>query len=155
MRVNIIGLGSNWKQAPMDGECWGVGMLILKRSVSLLFLMHPQKLIHEYYEEHEEVMEKIRETKTQVITIEEDESLPGALIYPIEKMKSQYFTSTIAYMIAYAIHKGYTEIHLYGVPLVVKPEYHEQKCCIEFWIGMAKGTEIDVTIHGRTTLFGT
>lgn len=155
MKVNIIGLGAGWEKVSDNEENWGISSLILKKSLNLLFLMHPQELIHQYYEVHKEVMVKVKETGVQVITIVEDESLPGALIYPIHEMPSQYFTSSFAYMIAYAIYKGFTEIHMYGVPLVLKEEYYEQRTCIEFWIGLAKGRGIDVTIHGLTTLFST
>jgi len=153
MKVNIIGLGSSWKKAPMEGETWSMNAIVLKRPVKLIFSMHP---IDEWLQTAtygEEVLEKMQELDIPVITVEKDERLPNATLFPIDEMPSKYFTNSIAYMIAYAIYEGATTIHLYGVPLVLKDEYREQRACIEFWLGMAMGKGIDVTIYGGTSLF--
>ena len=155
MKVNIIGLGSNWKHAPEEGETWSVPGIVLKRSVSLIFSMHPLDLWLETASYGEEVIEKINELGISVISVELNDRLPNSTLFPIDEMQKDYFTSSFAYMIAYAIHKGVTSIHLYGVPLVLKDEYREQRACIEFWLGMATGKGIEIVIYGGTSLFTT
>lgn len=66
----------------------------------------------------------------------------------VEKLYgSLYLTSSPAYMMAYAILQGATEIGLYGVDLSIGDhEYFWQRPCVEAWIGFAKGRGIKVTI---------
>lgn len=78
--------------------------------------------------------------------------------YPYEritkKFRNNYFTSTIGYMIAYALdqHTRLTEnkhgikipvlteplrLKLYGIDMITKIEYQQQKGGVEFWLGYA------------------
>ena len=59
---------------------------------------------------------------------------------PIEK----YFTSTIAFMVALAIHEDVDRIEIYGVELCDEAEYIHQKACMEFWLGKASGLAIEL-----------
>lgn len=75
----------------------------------------------------------------------------GGEVFPYAAVEqlygSLYLTSSPAYMIAYAILKGATEIGLYGVDLSISDhEYFWQRPCAEAWIGFAKGRGIKVTI---------
>lgn len=72
-------------------------------------------------------------------------------VYPYAAVEalygSLYLTSSPAYMVAYAILEGATEIGLYGVDLSVSDhEYFWQRPCMEAWIGFAKGRGITVII---------
>ena len=58
----------------------------------------------------------------------------------------------MAYMIALAIEEGFQEIQLYGVECNLKLEYEEQKPCLEYFIGIAKGKGIKVYIHPTSKL---
>ncbi|MBE3143542.1 MAG: hypothetical protein IMZ61_06425 [Planctomycetes bacterium] len=85
----------------------------------------------------------------------------------IDKFDLGYFSDTICYQIAFALHEA-TEgrkkdhnlklkyplkIRLYGVDLQDKEEYGEEKGGVECWIGYALGLGADVTIsHGSTLL---
>ena len=57
-----------------------------------------------------------------------------------------YFTSSFAFMMALAIYEGFDEINIFGIDMEVNTEYAYQKPCGEFWIGMALGLGIKVTI---------
>lgn len=67
-----------------------------------------------------------------------------------------YFTCTFAYMMAFALYQhdmdkkaggpGVAEIGLWGVDMAVAEEYSHQKPCAEYWIGIARGMGIKVTI---------
>ena len=91
----------------------------------------------------------LRETKIPVMMIDKHPEVPASRRYPIEKVwtfpdKDPYFTCTPAYMIAYAIYKGYNEIHLFGIDLTINEEYQKQKACVEFWIAVAMTKGIGV-----------
>lgn len=51
-----------------------------------------------------------------------------------------YLTSSPAYMVAYALLIGASELAIYGVDLSINDhEYFWQRPCMEWWIGLAKG----------------
>ena len=156
MKVIIIGLGSSWNRAPMEGEVWGLNTLILRRPVKRLFLMHDIDLYLETNQfEIKETIEEVNKLDIPVMTIKKHKLIPNSVEYPLNDMPSKYFTNSFAYMIAYAIHKGATSIDLYGIPLTKKPEYMEQRNCIEYWLGYARGKGVEIRIFGLTALFGT
>ncbi len=68
------------------------------------------------------------------------------------KLRCDYFTSSIAYMIAYGIWAGFPHIGVYGVDLVVGVEYTEQKPCAEFWLGIARGRGIETYVPQESAL---
>lgn len=75
--------------------------------------------------------------------------LPKAKLYPLEEIKvrfGNYFTSSIAYMIALAIHEGAKEIGIWGISMLADEEYARQRPCVEYYIGIAQGMGINVVI---------
>lgn len=137
----------------MEGEIWGVNDLLLRRPVKLTFQIHNiDKLPHKDFLNVEAQVEEINKLGIPVIIREKHRLFPTGIIFPYDKMSVQYFSNTIAYMIAYAVYKGATEIEMYGVALLLKDEYANQRPCIEFWIGYAIGKGVKVTIHSPTTI---
>jgi hypothetical protein len=82
--------------------------------------------------------------------------LPSSVQYPIEDViKSvgiDYFTSTVAFEVAYAVMEGFKEIALYGIDLIVGTEYDVQKANLEFHLGMAHGLGVKVVIPPQSAL---
>jgi hypothetical protein len=72
----------------------------------------------------------------------------GLESYPLKAIQewsgSNYFTSSTAFIIAYAIYTGEKEINLYGIDMEDAIEYTSQRPCIAYWIGFgrAKGCTI-------------
>ena len=58
----------------------------------------------------------------------------------------EYMTSTIAYMFADAIREGFDDIHLHKILCSVDAHFYEQKSCLDWWAGYAKGKGINVTV---------
>lgn len=115
---------------------------------------------------------------------ERQPNLPTSVRYPIERLVAKfgdYFTSTIAFMLALAIEEidgavdsriafgdlvgrdanpraaiasMYSEytIGIFGVDLVVGEEYFWQKACAEYWIGVACSRGINVMLPKQTAL---
>jgi hypothetical protein len=91
-------------------------------------------------------------------------SIPNSVRFPIERLSKQfsrYWTSTVAFMLGAAIDALLTpesrgtdrpvaiegaEIGIYGIDLTVGSEYFYQKCCVEYFVGVAVGAGIRVTI---------
>ena len=102
--------------------------------------------------------------------------IPTAVRYPIEVMIAKfgdYYTSTVAAMMALAIHEidvavdkqgpfenyaalqkayGAYTIGIFGIDLVVGTEYFHQKACVEYYIGQACGRGILVYLPPETAL---
>lgn len=84
-----------------------------------------------------------------------DGTIPGAVLFPLEHLvrrffpgatqgpdgrwQGAYFTSTPALMLAWAIDQGYEEIGIYGIDLASDIEYLNQRPCVEYLIGLARG----------------
>jgi hypothetical protein len=75
---------------------------------------------------------------------------PLARRFPIEEVEaafgswqSPYWASGPAYMLAWAILQGYTEIHVYGIHLATEAEYREQRPNWEFLLGRFLGLKVD------------
>ena len=61
-------------------------------------------------------------------------------------------TSSVAYAIALAIHRGYERIELYGAEMETNTEYGHQRQGVAFWVGVAVGKGIEV-IHKSDTFW--
>lgn len=80
---------------------------------------------------------------------------PAAVRYPIEKARNRFgnfFTSTMAYMIALAIMEGYKRIELYGFEMESGTEYKYQRDSAEYFIGLAQALGIDVYLPSNCSL---
>jgi hypothetical protein len=65
----------------------------------------------------------------------------------------QYFTCTVAYMIAHALFEGYERITLNGMYHPMDSlEYMAAKPCVDFWCGVALGRGVNLEIRGETAL---
>jgi len=82
---------------------------------------------------------------------------PGVMEYPrawiAQQIGAPYFTSTIAYELALAWALQAGEVHVHGVALSLPGEIMSQRCCLEYWIGVLRGSGARVTVHGDTALF--
>lgn len=85
-----------------------------------------------------------------------DPSVKNSVCFPkdilVQEFGIEYFTSTIAEMLALAIYEGFTRIDLYGIDLIVGDEYTYQKPCAEFWLGIASAKGIHVNIPPTSAL---
>ena len=88
-------------------------------------------------------------------TVVTQEPLAGCEQYPLDTILQNfgnYFTNTISYMLAYAIELGATEIHIAGVDMAAIDEYGAQRPSCEYFIGLARGRGIAVTVPAVSDL---
>ena len=85
-----------------------------------------------------------------------DERIPHAVEYPFDDVATSvgqaYWNSSIAYVMAMAIHEGAKQIWIWGVDMTGGDEYAYQRPNMEYLIGVAKGKGIDVYIPEQSAL---
>lgn len=75
--------------------------------------------------------------------------------YPVAEVAQTtggVFESSVAYMLALAIHEGAEEIGIWGVTMEGNDEYAYQRPNCEYLIGLARGRGIKVFVHERSSL---
>lgn len=176
--VIILGTGASRTQCPFDCETWGVNATYIQREERLgkgLPFRHDKLFITDTLFSNRGTMHfdinRInrlkKEYNTHIIMLHQIKlgkyEVRGSQ-YPlkriVEKFGCEYFTSTICYMLAYALDKStvikngklvlnqdpYLNLRLYGVDMVTSSEYLLQKGGVEFWLGFAKGLGIDYQV---------
>ena len=73
----------------------------------------------------------------------------------IKKFNIDYFSSTICYVMAYALDKNVKKINLHGVDMSTKQEYFLQKAGVEYWIGRANQMGVGVFVAEGSSLMKT
>ena len=153
VKVAIIGFSSSHEEAPWQDptwEKWGMANDPYWAQMSRLFEMH----------ELEDLEERNGGLPPNYI----DDRLKGAWVplymqrkyfehvipFPVEI--EEYYASSVAYIMALAVHEGAEEIGLWGIDMAADTEYHEQKPNMEYFIGKARGKGITVYIHPSSSL---
>lgn len=90
-----------------------------------------------------------------VFMLDGSATFPSVVRFPIEELIGtvgrDYFTSTVAYALAYALALALDglvqEVGLWGIDLVHDTEYVDQRPCAEYWCGRLEGAGVKVTTH--------
>jgi len=145
MKVNIIGRGTGWEDAPRNELSWGITLINLKRDVDLVIDMNV------YEDGRWGEIERLGAIQSREKAKLNNVPYIDLKTYPIDTIikifKTDYFSNTVDYALALAIYKGFTEIGLYGINMLSGSEYAYQKAGVEFWIGQAMGRGIKVINH--------
>lgn len=152
----LWGMNGFWRAAKPD-----YGLDIPEDRFSLWFDMHTPEYIEAYGKAagvgDQQQQWLAREHPFPVFMLEENPTWPSVHAFPLERvigiLGRDYFTSTVAYCLAYALAQSdVAEIGLWGVDLVHSTEYADQRPCAEYWIGRAESSGLKVTIHERSAL---
>lgn len=84
--------------------------------------------------------------------------LEGAFPYPLAEIVEQfggYFTNTVSYLIALAIATEPDEIGVWGVDMAQSDEYRAQRPSCEYFLGLAVGKGIKITVPAQCDLLKT
>ena len=102
-----------------------------------------------------EMVKRINQMKVPFVGPYKYEEIPLSEEFPLKECTKRfgypYFSNTIAYMIAYALLKGAKEIELYGVNQAGSHEYSEERPSVEYWLGIAIGMGVKITINGKNS----
>lgn len=167
-KVSIAGFGVSRDEMPTKGELWGMNSLwkALDRRWTRWFEMHDGTTLGSFYKEVAKfpaVQASLSEQHQFLASLsipiyfhEPIDDFSTSVAYPIdtvgETLGEPYFCSTVAYMMALAIHEGYKEIGLYGIDLAAESEWAYQRPNMEYVIGLARGRGIKVTIAQPSSL---
>lgn len=152
MRVAIVG-GAKSTQglAPFDEDCeiWVLGNQIQQydgKRVSKIFELHDN--LSEHDPRYAEYIAKMN--IPMVVSDQFPIKADHIEIFPYEQAErflGDYFTSSGAFMVAYALLNGVTRLECYGWQMATNDhEYFKQRACFEAWLGFAKGRGVDVVL---------
>lgn len=174
-KVAIVGFALTKDQAPYDDpefEVWTVNQLyrFVPRQ-DRIFQLHKREGIitaNSHGGDGEKHIEELKAMDIPIYMQERHDDIPTSVKYPFEEMvqefgiprkgfaeKDAYFTNSISFMIALAIHEGFEEIHVYGVDMAVNEEYHFQRPSCEYYLGIAMGRGIKVYLPPESDLLRT
>lgn len=155
MKIAIVGAAKTKTLAPYGDPEWVIWGCSKKNinfpRYDLWFEIHDLEHLLKSYPEY---MEWLKENKKTVMRDEYPEY--GATKFPfwelVREFGPYFFTSSIAYMMAYAIKQNPKVIGLYGVEMSHKSEYHSQRHGCHHFIQVARDRGIEVIAPGSGIL---
>lgn len=161
LKVAIVGLASSTHDAaPWDDpawEKWGLpwddkGWPMMSRH----FEMHDMELLQsEHSKRKAGYFERLNDCPNLYMQAKYFDA-PTSQRYPFEEVSASigqaYWNSSIAYIMALAIHEGARSIGVWGVDMDGTDEYAYQRPNMEYLIGLARGQGIDVYIPPESAL---
>lgn len=156
-KVALVGFAKGTRhQAPFfdsDFEIWGLNELYLHiPRFDRWFQMHGRRELENNLRD-ERHLEWLQKCDKPIYMLKRHKNIPMSIAYPLKEMVAEfgeYFTHTVAYMLALAIYEEFKEIHLYGIEMS-PPHYTRQRPNVEYLIGIAKGRGINVHIPEGST----
>jgi len=100
----------------------------------------------------------LKTSKTPIVTSRAHPDYPALVEFPLEDVLNHlghdYFNSTAAYAVAFAIHIGVKKISLFGIDFTYPNQSDAEKgrACVEYWLGMARAKGIEISIPNVSTL---
>lgn len=100
----------------------------------------------------------IKTSRVPVVTSRIHSDYPALVEFPLEDVLNHlghdYFNSTAAYAVAFAIHIGVSELSLFGMDFTYENTHHAEKgrACVEFWLGQAHARGIKIHLPKSTSL---
>ncbi len=178
--IIILAMGPSMTQCPYDCETWGLNMgyqqiATIHGRLDKIFMAHGQvksKEGNNYFDwEHFKLM---ADSGIELINIHRVKGVPFKR-FPLrriaKKFNCNYFSDTIAYMVAYAVDqctyvcrdkesmyygrpilKYPLKLKLYGCDMQEKDEYLHEKGGVEYWLGVLSGLGGDFIISYGSTL---
>jgi len=123
--------------------------------------VHSQELIASRHPDHMEWLRNVRGMPIYCIEDGAWTDVPMAVQIPKREIEAlnprlgKYHTSSVSWMVGYAILKGYKEIHVYGIDMSSEYEYVAQRPACEAWLGFAEGRGIKTYTPPESDLFST
>ncbi len=163
-KVCIVGYAENsrhlaWYDDP-DCEIWGVNQLyrFIPRA-DRWFQIHTNWDDRDRWAPGTDQVKWLAECPIPVYMTDLNPVIPNGVRYPVEQVMAElkthdYFTSSIAFMVALAIAEGFSEIGIYGIDLIIGREYFFEKACVEFYLGIAHARGLSYHLpHGCALLW--
>jgi len=154
LKIAIVGLSeSTQSDAPFHDtgwETWGLGWCPgYALEYTRVFEMHDP---WDYEKVRPGYIERLEAIADGASVYMQKKFFKWVTLYPFADIKRDYFTSSVAYMVAMAATLNPTHISLYGVDINEDGPYSAQRACIEYWIGVAESKGIKVCIPEQSSL---
>ena len=148
-KIALVGTAmSSAEDAPYDDktwEIWSIGRNVeLGKRITKLFELHTQQVLEEAGS-WKGLLPHLEKMGEGCILGHANPLLPKATPFPkdeIVALLGNYFTSSIAWMIGYAILQKPDVIGLWGIDMMGDEEYLNQRPCCEYLLGIARGMNI-------------
>jgi len=159
-KVAIVGFASNtlhlvpWFDP--EFEIWGMnqGHMHFQRRGDRHFEMHSPEFTADVRDPN--YIEFLKTCQVPIYMIEAYDQYPNSIRYPIEEAihyaGRDYFTSSVAFMLAIAGMEKFEEVHLYGINLAIGDEYFYEKPCAEWWLGRLEAQGIKIVVPHASSL---
>jgi len=180
-KVAIVGCSDTKNLAPYDDKTWDIWAMNNAyghvKKPTAWFEIHPIKFENGKFmrrkllrpgvfewspdfrgQEMKTYLESIAQLNCTVYMQQHWDIVPKSIPYPLDEITKsfgRYFTNSVSYMIALAIKKGYREIGCYGVDMATGSEWGPQRPSCEFFLGIAAGMGIKITIPDQADLLKT
>lgn len=170
--IIILGMGPSRSDCPFDSETWGVnnGYRQVKEQegrLDKLFICHRGQEL-DYEDDPVFDWDELNALEAEIVTLFNVKEINKLTRIPfraiVKKFETKYFTDTIAYMVAYALHINTTKrngvlklkepmrLRFYGVDMHSQDEYNTERGGIEYFIAIAKALGAKVWIHESSAL---
>ena len=104
------------------------------------------------------MVEWIKRSKTPVMTSRAHPKYPALIEFPLEDVLNtfgqEYFNSTAAYAVCFAIYVGATQISVFGMDFTYANQHDAEKgrACVEWWLGVASQLGVELSMPRTTSL---
>ena len=158
LKIALLGTAPGWREAPWgqsDWQIWGLN------DGYRLWLDDPHRATR-WFELHgripltearrpEDHWDRLDALKIPVYYLaNRPQAIKRSIQFPLErvrKIRADYFACTYAYQIGLALLECVSELTLCGTPLIGPREALVERPCVEWWLGLAHGRGVKVTIH--------
>ena len=156
--VVLLGTSETLVKTPWDNKeydywaCFSVFTqpIVIGHRIDAWFELHPEETWEQFKDKLLKAEKIYPDAPIYMQRVEK--KIKNSALYPLKEIQDmtgnmylrKYFTSSIAFMVAMAIYKGYKKIILHGISLAVdEEEYSKQRSCVEAWLnyGLGKGVQ--------------
>ncbi len=180
-KIAIVGCSDTKNLAPYDDPSWEIWAMNNSfghvKKASAWFEIHPIKFengkyyrrkllrpgVFEWSEDFRgqpmlDYLKAIASLNCPVYMQQHWDIVPKSIPFPLQDILAsfgRYFTNSVSYMIALAIKVGAKEIGCWGVDMATASEYGPQRPSCEFFLGIAAGMGIILTVPDQADLLKT
>lgn len=162
MKIILVGTAAQWREAPFDDpncEIWVTGGIWgLVPRLDRYWEIHGTRTIEEIYLKEPGWLEFVQKLGPRFICKDADPRWPDATVFDFQTAMKEFgtfFTSSISWMLATAILAQAKEIGVFGVNAAHGTEYGYQKPALCYFMGIALGKGIKVSVPETSELFKT
>lgn len=161
--VAIVGFApSSMGLAPFGNkeiEIWGINELYIvpeATRIDRLFELHSYERFTQK-DRNPNHLTWLQNNKTIPIYLQKKyKDIPKSIAFPfdliVEKTRTNYFTNSISWLIAFAVISGAKKIELWGIDMARAEEYESQRPSVEYFVGWARGLGIEVLVPDQSDI---